>query len=159
MRTLNDLFVDLLKDVYYAERKITKTLPTMIDKASSLDLRAALSGHLDETHNQVKRLEQVFEMIDQKPRGKTCQAIEGIIAEGDDVMKEAKSEAVCDAGMVGAAQAVEHYEIARYGTLIKLASQLGLKDAVKLLEATLAEEVKADATLGKLTPKVYALAA
>ncbi|MBY5349804.1 ferritin-like domain-containing protein [Rhizobium leguminosarum] len=147
-KTLNDLFLDTLKDIYYAEKQILKALPKMARAAQSEEGRAGFLQHRDETQAQVERLEQVFEIIGKPARGKTCEAIQGIIAEADEIMEEFKGTVALDAGLISSAQAVEHYEIARYGTLIAWAKQLGLKDAVPLLQATLAEE---EATDKKLT--------
>ncbi|MEI1247070.1 YciE/YciF ferroxidase family protein [Rhizobium aouanii] len=147
-KTLNDLFLDTLKDIYYAEKQILKALPKMARAAQSEEGKAGFLQHRDETQAQVERLEQVFEMIGKPARGKTCEAIQGIIAEADEIMEEFKGAVALDAGLISSAQAVEHYEIARYGTLIAWAKQLGLKDAVPLLQATLAEE---EATDKKLT--------
>ena len=149
-KTLNDLFLDTLKDIYYAERQIVKTLPKMAKAASSAELKAGFEKHLEETHGQVERLEQIFEMLGKAPRGKTCDAILGIIDEGKEIMEEYKGTVALDAGLVSAAQAVEHYEIARYGTLKTWAGQLGMADAVKLLDATLQEEMATDKTLSQL---------
>jgi ferritin-like metal-binding protein YciE len=149
-KSLEDLFVNLLKDVYYAEKQILKALPKMAKKADSSELRQAFEHHLKETEGQVDRLEQVFELCDLKPAGKTCPAIKGILEEGEEDMKEAKTPDVCDAGMIADAQAVEHYEIARYGTLIAWARQLGMNDAVPLLEQTLKQEYGADRLLTEL---------
>jgi ferritin-like metal-binding protein YciE len=143
-KTLDDLFLDTLKDIYYAEKQIVKTLPKMAQAAQSPDLKAGFEKHLDETEGHVERLEQIFELIDKPARGKTCDAILGIIEEGKSIMDEFKGTQALDAGLVSAAQAVEHYEIARYGTLKTWAQQLGLKDAVKLLDQTLSEEIATD---------------
>ena len=153
-KTLQDLFHDTLKDIYFAEKKILTALPKMAKAAESDDLRAAFEKHMDETEEQVSRLEKVFEAIDETPRGKTCDAIMGIIEEGQEIMKEYKGTRALDAGLLAAAQAVEHYEISRYGTLKTWASELGLNDAVKLLDATLAEEKKTDADLTKIAENV-----
>jgi ferritin-like metal-binding protein YciE len=150
MKSLEDLFVNLLKDVYYAEKQILKALPKMAKKAESDDLRQAFQHHLKETEGQVQRLEQVFALCDLKPAGKTCPAIKGILEEGEEDMKEAKDPDVLDAGMIADAQAVEHYEIARYGTMIAWAKQLGMKEAAGLLEQTLEQEYNADRTLTEL---------
>src|SRR5579872_2143517 len=146
-KTLQDLFHDTLKDIYFAEKKILSALPKMAKAAQSEDLKAAFQKHESETEEHVARLEKVFEEIDETPRGKTCDAIMGIIEEGQEVMKEFKGAPALDAGLLAAAQAVEHYEIARYGTLKTWATELGLDQAVKLLEATLAEEKETDETL------------
>ena len=149
-KTLNDLFLDTLKDIYYAERQIVKTLPKMAKAATSPELKAGFEKHLEETHGHVERLEQIFELLGKPARGKTCDAILGIIEEGKEIMDEYKGTQALDAGLVSAAQAVEHYEIARYGTLKSWAGQLGMKDAVKLLDATLQEEMATDQTLSQL---------
>src|SRR4030081_3627491 len=136
-KDLNDLFLDTLKDVYYAEKQILRALPKMAKAARSDKLRAAFEKHHGETEGQVERLEQVFELIDKPARGKTCEAIQAILDEGKEIMEEYKGSEALDAGLVSAAQAVEHYEIARYGTLKEWAHQLGMKDAVPLLDRTL----------------------
>ena len=153
-KTLQDLFHDTLKDIYFAEKKILTALPKMAKAADSDELRAAFEKHADETEEQVSRLEKVFDAIDETPRGKTCDAIMGLIEEGQEIMKEYKGTPALDAGLLAAAQAVEHYEISRYGTLKTWADELGLKDAVRLLDATLAEEKKTDADLTKLAVSV-----
>lgn len=147
---LENLFVDGLKDIYYAEKKILKTLPKMAKAAQSEEVSAAFEKHRTETEGQVARLEQVFELLGQPARGKTCPAIDGIIEEGSEILEEYKDEPALDAGLVAAAQSVEHYEIARYGTLIAWAEQLGLKDALPLLRETLKEESATDEALTKL---------
>jgi len=149
-KTLRNLFHDTLKDIYFAEKKILGALPKMAKAAQSKGLKAAFEKHQGETEGHVSRLEQVFDQIDQKPQGKTCDAILGIIDEGQEVMKEYKGKAALDAGLLAAAQAVEHYEIARYGTLKTWADELGLDQAVKLLDATLAEEKTTDQALTAL---------
>ena len=147
---LQDLFHEILKDIYFAKKKILSTLPKMAKAAKSEDLKAAFQKHETETEEHVARLEKVFEEIDETPRAKTCDAIMGIIEEGKEIMKEFKGAPALDAGLLAAAQAVEHYEIARYGTLKTWAAELGLNQAVKLLEKTLAEEKKTDEALTKL---------
>jgi ferritin-like metal-binding protein YciE len=149
-KTLQDLFHDTLKDIYFAEKKILSALPKMAKAAESDELKAAFEKHEGQTEQHVERLEQVFEEIDAKPKGKTCDAIMGIIAEGEEVMKEYKGTPALDAGLLAAAQAVEHYEISRYGTLITWANELGLDNASKLLKQTLAEEKETDETLSEL---------
>ena len=136
-KNLRELFHETLKDIYFAEKKILATLPKMAKAAQAAELKAAFEKHETETEEQLNRLEKVFEEIDETPRGKTCDAIMGIIEEGQEIMKEFKGKAALDAGLLAAAQAVEHYEIARYGTLKTWASELGLKQSVKLLDATL----------------------
>ncbi|MCY1665977.1 YciE/YciF ferroxidase family protein [Rhizobium sp. SL86] len=146
-KTLDDLFYETLKDIYYAERKISKALPKMARAAQSEELKQAFQLHKDETDGQIERLQQIFELIGKRARGKTCAAIEGIIEEGEEIMDEFKGTPALDAGLLAAAQAVEHYEISRYGTLRAWAKQLGLKDAVSLIEETLAEEERTDEKL------------
>jgi ferritin-like metal-binding protein YciE len=150
VKSLNDLFVNLLKDIYYAEKQILKALPKMAKHADSTELEEAFLHHLEETKGQVERLEQVFALCDLKPAGKTCPAIKGILEEGEEDIKEAEDPDVRDAGMIADAQAVEHYEIARYGTLIAWANQLGMQKAASLLEETLDQEYNADRTLTDL---------
>jgi ferritin-like metal-binding protein YciE len=149
-KQLDDLFHDSLKDIYFAEKKILAALPKMAKAAGSNDLAAAFEKHESETEAQVERLEQVFGVIDETPRGKNCPAILGIIEESKEVMDEYKGSPALDAGLVAAAQSVEHYEISRYGTLVAWAEELGLTDAVPLLQATLDEEKATDAALSQL---------
>jgi ferritin-like metal-binding protein YciE len=158
-KNLNDLFLDTLKDIYYAEKQILKALPKMAKAAESDELRAAFEKHHDETEGQVERLEQIFEMIDKPARGKTCFGIQGILEEGKEVMDDFKGSEALDAGMVAAAQAVEHYEIARYGALKEWARQLGMKDAARLLDETLQEEKRTDESLTSLAEASVNLAA
>src|SRR4051812_47412536 len=153
-KDLNDLFLDTLKDIYYAEKQILKALPKMAKAASSDKLRAAFEKHHGETEGQIERLEQVFELIEEKPQGKKCPAIEGILDEGQEIIKEFKGSPALDAGLVSAAQAVEHYEIARYGTLRTWAEELDLGDAAKLLQQTLDEEEATDEALTELAEAV-----
>lgn len=149
-KTLDTLFHDTLKDVYFAEKKILKTLPKMAKAAQSPQLAAAFEKHREETAGQIERLEQVFAIIGKTPQGKTCPAIEGILKEGDEIMTEYEGSPSLDAGLLAAAQAVEHYEITRYGTLKRWAEMLGYKDAVKLLDQTLQQEAKTDEALTRL---------
>jgi ferritin-like metal-binding protein YciE len=149
-KNLQDLFHDTLKDIYFAEKKILTALPKMAKAANSDALRAAFEKHEAETAEQVTRLEQVFEELGETPHGKTCPAIIGIIEEGQEIMKEFKGAPALDAGLLSAAQAVEHYEISRYGTLKTWAEELGLKRSVKLLDATLKEEKATDEALSEL---------
>jgi ferritin-like metal-binding protein YciE len=158
-KDLNDLFLDTLKDIYYAEKQILKALPKMAKAAQSDKLRAAFEKHHDETEGQVERLEQIFELLDVPARGKTCEAIKGILDEGKEIMDEYKGCEALDAGMIAAAQAVEHYEISRYGTLKQWASQLRMKDAVRLLDETLQQERKTDESLTSLAEASVNLAA
>jgi ferritin-like metal-binding protein YciE len=160
LKDLNELFLHTLRDIYYAEKQILRALPRMARTAASPELKKALEHHKEETQGQVERLEQVFERLDKRARGVPCEAIQGIIEEAKSVMDEADDPAVRDAGIVAAAQAVEHYEIARYGTLCEWAAQLGHTDIKTLLGQTLQEEKNADATLTKLaTAKVNKKAA
>ncbi|MGV0817388.1 YciE/YciF ferroxidase family protein [Martelella sp. AMO21009] len=152
-KTLDDLFLDTLKDIYFAERQILKALPKMARAANSDDLAEAFRNHKEETEGQVERLQQVFEILGKPARGKTCEAIQGIIAEGEEIIEEFKGAPALDAGLISSAQAVEHYEMARYGTLLAWARQLGKKDVVKLLEETFEQESKADLELSKLAEK------
>jgi ferritin-like metal-binding protein YciE len=151
---LEELFHDTLKDIYFAEKKILATLPKMSKAAHSPELKAAFEKHHGETEQHVARLEKVFATIDKKPQGKTCEAIVGITDEGAELMKEYKGSPALDPALLAAAQAVEHYEISRYGTLKTWANELGLDDAVSLLDATLAEEKKTDATLTQIAEAV-----
>jgi ferritin-like metal-binding protein YciE len=149
-KELKDLFLDTLKDIYFAEKKILSALPKMAKAAQSEKLRAAFEKHEAETEGQVERLEQVFASIDETAKGKTCDAIMGILEEGKEVMGEYKGMPALDAGLLAAAQAVEHYEISRYGTLKCWANELGYRDAVKLIDATLTEEKNTDSTLTQI---------
>jgi ferritin-like metal-binding protein YciE len=149
-KKLDELFHDTLKDIYFAEKKILATLPKMAKAAQSEELRAAFEKHEAETQDQIGRLEEVFAAIDKKPQGKTCAAIVGITEEGTEIMQEYKGSPALDAGLLAAAQAVEHYEISRYGTLIAWAEELGLEDAVALLQDTLEEEKATDETLSDI---------
>lgn len=149
-KTLEDLFYETLKDIYYAERQIVKALPKMARGAQDPKLKQAFLTHKEETEGQIDRLKQVFEIIGKRAQGKTCDAIEGILSEGEEILEEFKGTPALDAGLLAAAQAVEHYEISRYGTLRAWAKQLGLKEAVTLLEETLAEESKTDEALTTL---------
>jgi ferritin-like metal-binding protein YciE len=149
-KDLNDLFLDTLRDMYFAEKQILKALPKMAKAAQSDKLRAAFDKHHGETEGQVERLEQVFELLEKPPRAKTCDGIQGILDEGKEIMDEYKGSEALEAGLLAAAQAVEHYEISRYGTLKQWALQLGMKDAARLLDETLQEEKKTDASLTSL---------
>jgi ferritin-like metal-binding protein YciE len=149
-KKLDDLFHDTLKDIYYAEKKILTALPKMAKAAQNEDLKAAFEKHEGETEQQVARLEKVFKTIDEKPQGKKCPAIDGIIDEGKEIMDEYKGSPALDAGLLSAAQAVEHYEITRYGTLVTWANELGNKEAAELLKATLGEEEATDEALSEL---------
>jgi ferritin-like metal-binding protein YciE len=149
-KTLETLFHETLKDIYFAEKKIVTALPKLTKAAKSEELKAAFEKHREETEGQVERLEQVFEMIGKPAKGKSCPAILGLVEEGQEVAKEFKGSAALDAGLLSGAQAVEHYEISRYGTLIAWANQLGLTDAAALLEETLEEEKATDEALTEL---------
>jgi ferritin-like metal-binding protein YciE len=153
-KKLDELFHDTLKDIYFAEKKILTALPKMAKAAHNEDLKAAFEKHEAQTEEQIQRLEQVFEMIDAKPQGKTCAAIMGIIEEGQEIIKDYKGSPALDAGLLAAAQAVEHYEISRYGTLCTWAEELGLDDAKELLGATLDEEETTDELLSELAENV-----
>ncbi|MGO4407986.1 ferritin-like domain-containing protein [Bosea sp. RAF48] len=149
-KKLDDLFLDTLRDIFYAEKQILKALPKMARAATSSEVKKAFETHRDETETHVERLAEIFEILGKAPRGKTCDAILGIIDEGKSIIEEFEGSPALDAGLVAAAQAVEHYEIARYGTLKAWAAQLGLKDAVTLLDQTLSEETKTDQLLSKI---------
>lgn len=149
-KALDDMFHDMLKDVYYAEKQILKALPKMAKAAKAPELKKAFETHREETEGHVERLGEVFEVIGKAPRGKTCDAILGILEEGKAVMEDYADSPALDAGLVASAQAVEHYEMTRYGTLKSWAKQLGHNDAAALLDATLAEETKTDKLLTQL---------
>ncbi len=149
-KNLEDLFHDTLKDIYYAERKILKALPKMARGAQATELKAAFEKHLDQTETHVERLQKVFEIVGKRPQSKTCPAIDGIIEEGEEILEEFGGTPAGDAGLVSAAQAVEHYEMARYGTLRRWAEILNYPDAAKLLQQTLAEEETTDKDLSKI---------
>jgi ferritin-like metal-binding protein YciE len=149
-KKLDELFHDTLKDIYFAEKKILSTLPKMTRAAHSEELRAAFEKHRQETEGHVARLEQIFAAINQKPQGKTCAAIVGITDEGAEIMEEYKGSPALDAGLLAAAQAVEHYEISRYGTLKAWATKLSMPNAVELLDQTLNEEKMTDDALSKI---------
>ena len=149
-KDLSALFLDTLKDIYYAEKQIYKALPKMAKAASSDQLRNAFEKHHEETEEHIERLEKVFDLLGKPARGKKCEAIEGIIDEGKEIMDEYQDAPALDAGLIAAAQAVEHYEISRYGTLKSWAEKLSMNEAMKLLDQTLAEEKKTDDTLSKI---------
>jgi ferritin-like metal-binding protein YciE len=149
-KKLDELFHDTLKDIYFAEKKILATLPKMEKAAQSDELKKAFAQHHKQTEGHVERLEKVFAEIDKKPQGKTCDAIVGITDEGAEIMKEYKGSPALDAGLLAAAQAVEHYEISRYGTMKTWAKELGLNEVVRLLDQTLSEEKETDATLSEI---------
>ena len=150
VKSVNDLLMDELQDIYHAEKQLVKALPKMAKKAKSDQLRQAVEHHLEETKGHVQRLEQVFEKLDAKPRAKKCEAMEGLIEEAEELMGEIATPEVLDAAMIGAAQKVEHYEIASYGTLSTLAEELGHTEAARLLEQTLNEEKAADKKLNEI---------
>src|SRR3954454_11905912 len=150
MDSLKDLYVEELKDLYSAENQLLKALPRMAKKASSPDLRAAFEEHVGQTKQQVNRLEKIFKKLGEKPTGKTCKAMKGLVEEGKEIMEEDGDEAVLDAALIGAAQKVEHYEIAGYGTARTFASMLGEEDAVEALQRTLDEEAETDKKLTAL---------
>ena len=147
MENLKDLFEDTLQDMYWAEKAIVKAIPKMAAKATAPDLKAAFQSHLKETEGQIKRLEQVFELMGEKPKAKKCDATEGLVKEADDLIGEAKTDEVMDAGLISSAQAVEHYEIARYGTLRTWAEELDMPEAAALLQETLDQEHACNDTL------------
>lgn len=147
IKTFADLFEHTLQDIYYAEQQITKALPTMIGKASDPQLKQGFQAHLLETENQISRLEQVFAKLGKSPKGVNCPAIDGIIEEADEIAGEVADDQVLDAALLASAQAVEHYEITRYGTLIAWAKQLGHEDCVSLLQQNLNEELATDKKL------------
>jgi len=149
-KQLDELFHETLKDIYFAEKKLLTALPRMAKAAHSEELKAAFEKHAIETEGQIERLEQVFSMIDEAPKGKKCEAINGLVDEGKEIMSDFKNSPAHDAGLLAAAQAVEHYEISRYGTLRAWAKKLGLNDAARLLEQTLTEEKKTDEALTRL---------
>jgi ferritin-like metal-binding protein YciE len=149
-KNLKELFTETLKDIYFAEKQILRALPKMAKQAESPELKQAFETHRDQTEGHVERLNQVFEQLGRPARGKTCEAILGIIDEAKEIMEEFKGAEALDAGLASSAQAVEHYEIARYGTLKTWALQLGLSDAAKLLDETLQEEIETDKLLTKL---------
>jgi ferritin-like metal-binding protein YciE len=153
VKSMQDLFLHTLKDIYYAEKLIYRSLPKMMKQASSPELKQAFEKHRQETEGQIERLEQIFEDCEVAARGVRCEAMDGIIAEAKDIMEEVEDDQVRDAGMLAAAQTVEHYEISRYGTMIAWAQQLGMDNAVKLLQQTLDEEKKTDKLLSELALK------
>lgn len=153
-KKLDELFHDTLKDIYFAEKKILTTLPKMEKAAQSPDLKKAFAKHRSETQGHIDRLEKVFKEIEEKPQGKTCDAIVGITDEGAEIMDDYKGSPALDAGLLAAAQAVEHYEISRYGTLRTWAQELGLKECVQLLQATLDEEKATDKALTEIAESV-----
>jgi ferritin-like metal-binding protein YciE len=150
VRTLEDLYVDLLKDLYSAENQLVKALPKMAKSAQSSDLRKAFQDHLRQTEGQVKRIERIFSELEGSPRGKKCVGMEGLVEEGSEIMKEAADPNAMDAGLIAAAQKVEHYEIAGYGTARAWARHLGYNDAAKLLDQTLEEESMANELLTRI---------
>ncbi|WP_172294157.1 ferritin-like domain-containing protein [Pseudoruegeria sp. HB172150] len=150
MKNLESLFKHFVKDIYYAERQVLKTLPKMARKAESDDLREAFEHHHGETEEQIENLKKVFDLLGLKPRGVTCEAIDGILEEGKEIMEEADAGDTRDAGMIAAAQAVEHYEITRYGTMVSWAKTLGYDEAAELLQKNLDQEYAADQKLSKL---------
>ncbi|WP_366655845.1 DUF892 family protein [Fodinicurvata sp. EGI_FJ10296] len=150
IQNMNELFLHMLKDVYYAEKQIVKSLPKMASKVGEAKLKQSMEKHLEESKHHLERLEEVFQLVNQKPSGETCPAIDGIIKEAEEMMGEIKDANTRDAAIIAAAQAVEHYEITRYGTLIAWADELGLSKASTQLKKTLEEEKKTDALLTKL---------
>ena len=153
MKTMNDLLITFMQDVYYAERQILKALPKMAKASENEELKQALMHHREETQGQVERLERAFEALGKRARGQTCEAIKGLIEEGDEIVEEFEAGTVRDAGILACAQAVEHYEMARYGTIIAWAKAVGADDVARLMQATLDEEKKADTTLNQLAQR------
>jgi len=153
MKTMNDLLITFMQDVYYAERQILKALPKMAKASENEELKQALMHHREETQGQVERLEGAFEALGKRARGQTCEAIKGLIEEGDEIVEEFEAGTVRDAGILACAQAVEHYEMARYGTIIAWAKAVGADDVARLMQATLDEEKKADTTLNQLAQR------
>ncbi len=158
IETFEQLFLHSLKDIYYAEKRIAETLPKLVGKASSRDLKRGLQNHLKETEGQIERLEEVFGLLGEEPKGTKCKGIEGILGEGDELIGNIADDKVLDAAIIGSAQAVEHYEITRYGGLIAWAEEVDRSDIAKILKATLKEEVATDKALstlaeGKVNPK------
>jgi ferritin-like metal-binding protein YciE len=153
-QTLQELYVDELKDIYNAENQLVKALPKLAKAAASDELRDGFEEHLEQTKEHVARLEQIFEMLDESPKGKKCAGMEGLVEEGSEVLKEDLEGAVLDAALIGAAQRVEHYEIAAYGTVIAFAETLGENDHVSLLVATLSEEKETDEKLTELAKQI-----
>jgi ferritin-like metal-binding protein YciE len=152
-KTMNDLLMSCMQDVYYAERQILKALPKLAKASQSDELKNALLHHREETQGQVERLQKAFEALGKRARGQTCEAINGLIEEGDEIVEEFEQGPVRDAGIVACAQAVEHYEMARYGTIVAWAKACGAEDVARLMHETLEEEKKADATLNQLAQK------
>jgi ferritin-like metal-binding protein YciE len=150
IKNMDDLFVHMLRDIYYAEKQIVKSLPEMIEKANNQQLKQGFQAHLRETENHVRRLDQVFDLLGKKAQGVDCPAIDGIIEEAEEVAGEVQDKSVLDAALIAAAQAVEHYEMTRYGTLIAWAKQMGRNDAVTLLNQTLDEEKATDKKLTQM---------
>ena len=151
---LMKLFEDELKDIYWAEKALTKAIPKMIKNATSNELIEVLTTHLDETHEQVERLAKVFASIEKKPVAKTCEAMEGLLKEAESITESCETGAMCDAGIVLAVQKIEHYEIASYGTLCAFATTLGLTQAIPLLEATLSEEKATNEDLSEIAQSI-----
>ena len=147
---MDDLFLHGLQDIYYAEQQITKALPKMIEQATNRDLQQGLRSHLEETRKQIERLDQVFKKLNQRPKGTDCPAIDGLIKEANETAGEVDDKAVLDAAIISAAQAVEHYEMARYGTLIAWARELGHDEVVRFLTTNLNEEKAADSKLSNI---------
>ena len=153
MKTMNDLLITFMQDVYYAERQILKALPKMAKASENEELKQALMHHREETQRQVERLDEAFEALGKRARGQTCEAIKGLIEEGDEIVEQFEAGTVRDAGILACAQAVEHYEMARYGTIIAWAKAVGADDVARLMQETLDEEKKADATLNQLAQR------
>ncbi|HLK17856.1 MAG TPA: ferritin-like domain-containing protein [Bryobacteraceae bacterium] len=150
IENLEDLFVEQIEDLYDAEQRLVKTLPKMAEASTSPQLRQAFESHLEETKGHVRRLEQVFQALRKKPKGQTCDAMKGLIEEGDDMISNTEQSPLRDAGLIAAANRVEHYEIAAYGSVLSFAKTLGVQEALSLLDATLTEEKKADEKLTQI---------
>jgi ferritin-like metal-binding protein YciE len=153
LESLEDLFLEELRDIYHAEKQLTKALPKMAKAASSPELKTAFQEHLQQTNGQIERLEQVFQLFGLKPKGKPCKAMEGLVEEGKEIMQEKAEPPVMDAALISAAQKVEHYEIGSYGTLATFAKMIGRKDAASLLKQTLDEEKSTDALLTRIAER------
>ncbi|MDF2115581.1 ferritin-like domain-containing protein [Roseiarcaceae bacterium H3SJ34-1] len=153
IKSMDDLFLHVVQDIYYAEQQITKALPDMIEKATNRELTAAFKAHLQETEKQISRLEKVFELLGQQPKGTACPAIDGIIKEANEIAGEIEDKKVLDAALIAAAQAVEHYEMTRYGTLIAWANELGQDAIARLFNTTLKEERATDKKLSGIAEK------
>ena len=154
VNTIDQLFVEELKDIYSAETQITKALPKMVKAATSEELKTAFKSHLEETEGQIERLDQIFQTLHVNPKGKTCEGMKGVLEEGEEMLKETEEGGIRDAALISAAQRVEHYEMAAYGAVSNYAEKLGKPQVVKLLEETLEEEKAADKKLAQIALKI-----